>query len=370
MTPHVVFVSTFDYPTRFAHARHGLEMAKAYEKLCDGRSVFLVNTALEPLPVRHTRLFGPFGRRVKKFRLRRLLLPVSLLGYFLMFKVGRGTLIVTTDPKIGRLLMPFKRIFGFRCIIELHGIPDDTTLGAVQGADALIVPAEGIRSAMVQRRPELTLRMRVVPNAVDVAAFDAVRDDHHALRRELGLPDAPVLIGYIGRFEPRGEDKGLRLMINALRELPEARLALIGGTKQETAAYEDHARNAGVANRVIIVPFVDAALVPKYAKACDILAYVPPSSSFTETETSPMKLYEYMAAQRPLIVSDTTALRAIVGPDSAYLIPPGDRAAYQEAVREILRDASSASAHATSAYEAVKGNTWEARAKQILNRNL
>lgn len=366
----IVFVSSFDYPTRFAHARHGLEMAKAYEKLCSGRFIFLVNAALEPLPVRYGRLFGPFGRRVKKLRLRRVLMPLSLLWFFIRLGVGRETLVVTTDPKIGWLLMPFKRMFGFRCIIELHGVPDARVLAAVTGADALIIPAEGIRSAIIKERPELASRIRVVPNAVDVAAFDAVTDDRHVLRGELGLPDAPVLIGYIGRFEPRGEDKGLRLMIDALRGLPEAHLALVGGTKYEAAAYQDYAESAGVADRVIIVPFVDARLVPKYAKACDILAYVPPSSPFTETETSPMKLYEYMAARRPLVVSDTAALRAITRHDSAYLVTSGDEAAYQEAIKQILQDSADTSRRVLAAYEKVKGNTWNSRADTILDRYL
>jgi glycosyltransferase involved in cell wall biosynthesis len=362
----VTFLSTFDYPSRYAHAIHGLEMARAFSHLHGTDFRFVCNTAVDPAElagVPYTLLFGALGRRIKKLRLRRLLfVPVML--FRLMRE--RPAIIYTTEPGLYRSVIFLARFFGARVIAECHGALTKGQERALARADRQVFVTEGLRARFIARHPSLVSSSVVLPNAVDVARFDEVAEDKDALRHSLGLGDG-FLVGYIGRFEPLGLDKGLKQMIDALPHLPlDVKLLLVGGAKAEVVAYEAYARERGVESRVRIVPHVDMRDVPKYAKACDVLAYVPPSNEFTETETSPMKLYEYMAAGRPMILSKTAGLSDIVHDDEASFIAPGDGRAFTAAVVAMHAAYAEACERASRAKARVASRTWDSRVMSII----
>lgn len=356
----LLFVSAFDYPTRYAHARHGLEMAKGYHALFGEQFVFFVNTATEGLPVPHQRLFGGVGRRIKKLHLRRILIPLRLFVYFVTHP--QWHIVVTTDPMLYAPLGFLKRLFGFRLVFECHGLLTPSQERALQRADLAVFTTKWLQDRYAQHTE---LRSIVAPNAVDLAAFANVHDDTLSLRAACNLPRDVFLIGYIGRFEPLQMDKGLRFLIDALSKLPDVHLLLLGGAKHEIPAYRAYVHERQVEDRVHIVGHVPAESVPRYAKACDMLAYVPvDTTTFFEYETSPMKLFEYMAAEKPIVISDMRALREVVDESSAYFIRPGSHEDFVHAVEAIQGGAGSDKARA--AFEKVKENTWERRAARIV----
>jgi glycosyltransferase involved in cell wall biosynthesis len=181
------------------------------------------------------------------------------------------------------------------------------------------------------------------------------------------LPEG-FLVGYIGRFEPLGTDKGLRLMIEALKALPHnINLVLVGGTKDEVVQYTNIALKVGVLERVTIVSHIAPSLVPKYQKACDVLAYVPRGHTiFYEKETSPMKIFEYMAAKRPMILSSVPTSTALVPSDAAYFAEPGSVQSFIEVVCNVERNSVEAGKRAERAFALVRENTWGRRAERIL----
>ena len=97
--------------------------------------------------------------------------------------------------------------------------------------------------------------LRVVYNGVDTARFDAqLREtDGRRLRRELGLPDAAVVVLFLGTGYGR---KGLPLLLEAfpalLRERPEARLVVVGRDSARWR-YERMALKLGLGDRAIFM---------------------------------------------------------------------------------------------------------------------
>lgn len=355
----ILFVSAFDYPTRYAHARHGLEMARAYHALFGADFLFLVNTAVEGLPIPFVRLFGPFGRRIKKLRLRRVLIPIRLFLYFMFRPTSR--VVITSDPAFFAVLGFQKRLFGFQLVVECHGPLTSSQEHALNRVDLAVFTTTWLRDRYATHT---NLRSLVVPNAVDLDAFLEIQEDVESLRAKHQLPSQIFIIGYIGRFEPLNVDKGLRFLIDALDLLPDVHLLLLGGAKHEISAYQEYAHEKGLESRVHIRGHVSADIVPEYAKACDLLAYVPAdATNFFEHETSPMKLFEYMAAKRAIIVSDTPALREVLDETSAFFIQPGSTDDFVRAV-EAAR-ANGASGRVEAAFAKVKENTWKHRATRI-----
>lgn len=356
----ILFISAFDYPTRFAHARHGLEMAQAYNNLPETEFLFLVNTAKQELPVPYLELFGRFGRRIKKMRLRRVLLPFRLMAFFIARRTWCDAIVVTTDPAFYALLGLLKVMFGFRLVIECHGALSMRQKAAVRKADLAVCTTVWLMEKFGVARRNVHLA-----NAVNVPGFDVVSDDMGTLRTELSLPRDVLLVGYIGRFEPLGMDKGIRFLIDMLTAHPEMHLLLVGGAPRELAEMREYLEKKEYAPRVHLVGLVESRDVARFAKACDVLAYVPTANnSFFAHETSPMKVFEYMAARRPIILSDTPALREILSDDAAFFIQPGSATDFSEVVRIVRGEEGSRRAQV--AYEAVRTNTWENRARKIV----
>ena len=368
----LVFFTTFDYPSRYAHAIHGLHMARAFHAALGERFCFIVNIvqgdSLAGIPF--LQAFGQWGRVVKTLHLRRTLAPLVLRRFFARRApwCAAETILFSNDPSlIGAAAIAAKQ-YGVSFVYECHGTLDDGALELLaRSARKIIFTTQFLEQAALTRVAGLAGKTLVLPNAVDIAAFGRVTESKDELRQKLGLPHG-FLIGYVGRFTPLQADKGLALMIDALADLPvSVRLALIGGTKDEIDRYRVHAENSGLSERVTFVPHVSSDLVPSYEKACDVLAYVPPGgSSFFEKETSPMKVFEYMAAGRPMIVSDLPTIRAIAAPDEAFFVSPGDHGSYARAVMQCLTDPQMARERASRAFARVAENTWERRASRIL----
>ncbi len=371
--PRFIFVSAFDYPTRFAHALHGLHMARAFAARLGNSFLYIVNTAVEQEElsgIRYRRLFGRSGRRVKKLRLRRLLVPLSLLYIFITQK-AHGSVMYTTDPVLFAPLVFMKRFFNYTFACECHGTltPKQSAIVA-QHADAIFFVTASLKNDWIAAHPHAAHKAHLLPNAVDISAFEKVPDDKAALREKLDLPLDKTLVGYVGRFEPLGADKGLHLMIDAVSSLPEeVTLVLVGGAKNEIAHYADYIASKGLADRVTLVPHVASSQVAQFEKACDILAYVPSAGgAFFEKETSPMKLFEYMAADRPIIVSDSPAMREILDDSSALFVKPGSQAEFVHAIEHLIHSPDHGAGLAASALKKVSRNTWERRAQEVLER--
>jgi glycosyltransferase involved in cell wall biosynthesis len=103
--------------------------------------------------------------------------------------------------------------------------------------------------------------------------------------------------------------------------------------------------------------------------AADVLA-LPNSgrAAVSRYYTSPLKLFEYMAAERPIIASDLPALREIIAnEETALLVPPDDASALAAAVERLRADPALARRLAANARSAVGAHTWERRAARILD---
>lgn len=82
---------------------------------------------------------------------------------------------------------------------------------------------------------------------------------------------------------------------------------------------------------------------------------------------SPIKLFEAMAAGRPVIASDLPPIRELVRDgENGLLVPPDDRAAWLAAIARLRADPDAALAMARQARSSVSGYGWGARAQRLL----
>ena len=91
-------------------------------------------------------------------------------------------------------------------------------------------------------------------------------------------------------------------------------------------------------------------------------------AAISREHTSPLKLFEYMAAGRPIVASDLPSLREVLRHgDNAWLVQPDDPAALAQGIQHLLAEPALAARLAAQAQEEVQAYTWEQRAERILS---
>ncbi|MFZ5539238.1 MAG: TIGR04063 family PEP-CTERM/XrtA system glycosyltransferase [Pseudomonadota bacterium] len=205
---------------------------------------------------------------------------------------------------------------------------------ALKRADAVTTICEGLRADIVARGID-TDSVTVIPNAVDVTAFEFGAPADPQLRRRLGLEGAAV-VGFAGSFYGY---EGLDLLLDAAALLaaqrPELRVLLVGGGPQEDNL-KAQAQRLGIAERVIFTGRVPHAEVQRYYNLIDVLAYPRRSIRLTEIVT-PLKPLEAMAQGRILVASDVGGHRELVRDgETGFLFPAGDAAALARTIDALL----------------------------------
>ncbi|HYN48665.1 MAG TPA: glycosyltransferase family 4 protein [Candidatus Nanopelagicales bacterium] len=220
-------------------------------------------------------------------------------------------------------------------LAEMSRRRDAAETRAMTEADAVVTIAEAMREDVVARGvpPE---RVFVTPNGVDAEQFSP-RPPDAALRARHGLHG--FVFGYVSNLDhPR---EGQELLIEAAaRLLSRGRdvTCLIVGDGRRRQELEERAAGARVGDRVVFTGSVPHAEVPAYYAALDAFV-VPRRDERAARHVTPLKPFEAMAMERPLVVSDLPALREIAAPDERGLVFAPDDVDALVACLERLMDA-------------------------------
>jgi len=125
-------------------------------------------------------------------------------------------------------------------------------------------------------------------------------------------------------------------------------------------------REAGHPENVDFTGFVQPSDIPTYQVAADVL--VAPYTEESRPWVSPLKLFEYMAARRPIVASDREVLREVLTDgQNATIFEKGNANALREALASVLRSNSLQQTLVANAQETVDKYTWHNRAQRILD---
>ena len=182
-------------------------------------------------------------------------------------------------------------------------------------------------------------------------------------RGALGLETGRPVVLYCGSLL---EWKGVDVLVEAARLAPlaGATVVVVGGMARDVEALR--ARAAGLRS-VRIEGFQPSAQVAAYLGAADVtVAPNRRTPRISSHHTSPLKVFEALAAGVPLVASDLPSLREAAG-DAAVFVRPEDPEALAEGIARVLGDTELAGRLRAAGRERVRGATWDARAARILD---
>jgi glycosyltransferase involved in cell wall biosynthesis len=205
---------------------------------------------------------------------------------------------------------------------------------------------------MYERQRRLNPRTHLVPNAGDYEHFAAAGDRAFAASEVRDLP-RPVL-GFAGNFLASKVDFGL--LESAARALPEATVLLIGPAVHDTASALDRLDRLPNVRWLGPRPYSE---LPRYVAAFDV-GLIPYVSNAYTRSCFPLKLYEYLAAGKPVVATGLPEL-AQMEPDVVLVEEAMDFVA--EVRKALDRDAE---ADRSRRRQLASRNSWEAKTERLL----
>lgn len=368
----LIYIANARMPTEKAH---GYQIAKTCEAFADhGLGVTLVvpkrrnpikedifsyfriknNFHIKYLSVADTIFLGPLG-----FWLENLTFAIAV-KFFLFSKRKTDFLVFTRDILSGFIASFFTQ----KVIFEMHDFPRSYLFfwkSALKRMAGIVSTNQWKAERVNQIFSIDKSKILAAPNGFDPESFP-VNFQKNELRKKFNLPLGKTIVLYTGHLYGW---KGAEIMARAAYLAPEIIFVFVGGTASDLSLFR---KKFGNQNNILIVGHKPAGDIPFYLLASDILLL--PNSAKTEESThgtSPIKLFSYMASERPIIASDLPSVREIVSDAEALLVHPDDPMAIRDGILKILDNPDLSENLAAKAKIKSAEFTWEKRADKIFN---
>ena len=253
-----------------------------------------------------------------------------------------------------------------RVACEVHNLPQRPSrrrwlMDSLRKLPAVITISDALRDDLLAEGLDPD-RVMVARDGVFLKRFAGLPGARVA-RRELKLDPQRPLVVYAGQLFAW---KGVDTLVAAMGAVPDAQLMVVGGGHRELPRLRALAAEH-CAGRVTFAGQVPSTDVPFHLAAADVIALpntgtLPISARYT----SPLKLFEAMASQRPIVASDLPSLGEVLTHDrNAHLVTPDDPAALAAGIRALLDDPARAARLAGQARDDVEPYDWSARGRLV-----
>ncbi len=303
---------------------------------------------------------GPRGIYIK---VQSILFLVSLFLFFTEFP-DRKRVLYTRDE----YLLPMLQRFSDRVVWEAHNLPIQKKYYKRywMKCERIIAISHGLARELIQIGISKD-KLFIAPDAVNLKLFHPRLSSPQA-KQLVGLPSEKKIIMYSGHlYEWKGAQVLLRAAKDVFREGKELKWLFVpsGGMPEEVEKFRSVA--IGLKN-VLILGHLSFHKIPNYLQAADAL--VLPNLADLDISaryTSPLKLFEYLAAGRPIVASNLPSLREILNEEVAVFFKPDNPESLINAIEQIFRDKNLADSISQKASLLAQEYTWDRRAQKIMD---
>ena len=237
----------------------------------------------------------------------------------------------------------------------------NTTKLAFSAASSLLPVSEEVGQFLLEF-PVPAARIEVIPNGVDPGRFTEALSSSGTRSTDV------FTIGFVGTLKPW---HGVSTLIDAFSTLARhqsGRRLLIVGDGPERAHLEEQVAQLGIDTEVEFTGAVLPEQIPQLLARMDVaVAPYPASNSFY---FSPLKLFEYMAAEIPVVASRIGQISRILTHEvNGLLCQPGHSQELVAAIERLRSDAGLRNGIAAAGRNCVlREHTWQKVVERIVER--
>lgn len=370
----IAVITTSQVPSISANSIQVMKVCQAYSQL--GHNVTLIvpgkKTAdwdqISTIFGIETKFRIKYIPTIKIFRRYDFITISALILFFNHFD-----LVHTWMPQIANIAGFLRKPY----IIELHGMPTGKIGPKIykkiifSNHKKRILCITNALKVMYENKYNFKFKdseIQIAPNGVVLEPYNNYSGTSE-IRNNLGIEDRFSVV-YTGHLY---QGRGMDLLIQLAKALSNIQFLWVGGKDDEVNRWREFILENGIKN-IVLTGFVGNKLIPAYQLAGDILVMpyentISGSSGGNSVDfCSPMKMFEYMAAGKPIITSDLPILHEVLNEKNAIFCDYNNVQQWANAINRIKENPDLGHSLGNQARLDVEKYSWIERAKKSLYR--
>jgi len=257
---------------------------------------------------------------------------------------------------------------------RIAALPRAIERKVLSSADLVIAQSRELQDYFIREHGLEPSRTAMVTNGADPVLFQPQKRSAD-LMGQFGLHQGPVL-GFVGSMNVwHGLDNLVQIMRAILERHANAQFLLVGAGGGAEEHIRRFAAESGFTDRVVFTGYIPYEQIPQIVQLMDIVLAPYPDLPFFYY--SPVKLFEYMAAGKPVVTTAIGQIEQVVRNNQTGLLCPAGRFdCIVQALEELLHNSNLRKRLGENARREIetrhtwqhKAAEWESLCRQLLNR--
>jgi len=312
----ITFISTSFTPSMAANSVNVMKISDAFQLSgCDVQLLSFTNKNQEIVDL-YTYYDTETKFKIKKYKHS----PLYYIKSVLFAKKSKSSLVYTRHPLIAYLSTKLR----MNTIIHAHGefnsnIHKWALMGALKSKylKKFCIASNGLKDVYLEQYAKYSHKMEMISNGVSLKRYRNPISMKEA-RDAIGYQDHRRLLVYSGSLL-RG--RGIEIILDIAKEMKDFSFYVVGGSDEQIQDLKKIA-----SNNVNFVGYVENREVYKYLIAADylLMPYQKEIEIIGGTTNGelirPLKMFEYIAASKPIIASDLIGLRDVLNDEECIFV--------------------------------------------------
>jgi glycosyltransferase involved in cell wall biosynthesis len=362
----ICYLSASTFPSRSANSVQVLSMCKAFTELPSSLTLIGVkgscSDGTEVCGIQSNLFEAKLFNRPKLRFVGAFIYAISV-SFYLLFGLrrfnlyfGRDLLLLLTVPK-----------WGSKFMYESHDEPRklkllfENILFKKSGFSGLIVISNALKDFYLSQFPFLRGKIFVAHDGANICV------EKYTPINPLVSSSSSFSVGYVGHLYP---GKGAEIVVQLAQSMPDIEFHIVGGNDEDIKRLM-----VMKTQNLTFHGYVNSNKVYSFMAGFDVL--VLPAQRVVNVHggggniakyMSPLKMFEYMSAKKPIIASNLPVLREVLAHNkNCLLVEPDDLNGWMSCISKLKADPGLSSRLASQAFQDLVSNyTWSKRAESII----